>query len=130
VTVDPAAGDRRRATRARKVAGKACADCGEIDPTVLDFDHDVGEALDSDAGTTRCANDHRRVTARRRDDGVQLRPAPTTVLEREITAALSLAVSLEANGSGLRRRARRLELFVDRLDAEGVPWREWPEALP
>jgi hypothetical protein len=111
-------------------AGSACADCGENDPVVLDLDHDLGRAVDGAVGTIRCANDHRRVTARRMDAGVQLRPPPQNVLERAAGAARALAVSLEANAAGLCRQADALERLAARLDAEVPGWRDWAEVRP
>ena len=127
MSTDPVRADRRRDGRARRyalvAAGSVCADCGESDPTVLDFDHDEGRAIDGEAGTVRCANCHRRVTARRMGAGVPLRPAPNNVLEREVAALRSLAVSWEANAAGLRRRADNLERAISALDSTDMPWR-------
>ena len=66
--------------RAAKTEG--CVDCGEKDPVVLDFDHVRGEKVDIISHMyaaalprllneiskcdVRCANCHRRITARRR----------------------------------------------------------------
>ena len=97
---------------------------------VLDLDHDQGEAIDADAASVRCSNDHRRVSARRMGAGVQLRPPPDSSLERSIGAQRSLAESLRANADGLDRRADDLERLVAALDAAGVDWRNLPGVRP
>jgi hypothetical protein len=128
LSTDPIRADRRREGRVRHqvLVAAACADCGETDAVVLDFDHDVGRPIDAEAGTVRCANCHRRVTTRRMGAGVQLRPVPLNVLEREVIVLRSLAVSLEANAAGLRRRADEMEKAIFALDAAGYEWRSLP----
>lgn len=86
-----AAGNRRMRERNRAwldeyLAGHPCSDCGEADPIVLEFDHrgdDVKVANVADMVSkrslsaiqvevakcdVRCANCHRRVTHRRRNN--------------------------------------------------------------
>ena len=93
---------------------------------VLDFDHDPGRGLDPDAGAVRCANCHRRVTARRMDAGAKLRPVPRNAFEREMTAMRARAVSLEAEAAGLRKRADDMERALFALDAWYPNWRSLP----
>jgi hypothetical protein len=73
--------ERNRAQMTAYLAGKGCADCGETDPVVLEFDHrgdKAGNIADMVSCLTawgtilkelekcqiRCANCHRRKTAR------------------------------------------------------------------
>jgi hypothetical protein len=78
----PADRERGRRIVSEYLAAHPCVDCGETDPTVLDFDHrDRSTKIDAVAALirrnsigkllaemakcdVRCANDHRRKTAR------------------------------------------------------------------
>jgi len=80
-------GDRTRAFVNDYLAKHPCVDCGEADPVVLEFDHVRGKksfnigteanrrgeaALAKEIAKceVRCANCHRRVTAKRKNGGV------------------------------------------------------------
>jgi hypothetical protein len=128
----PIGNDARRAVRERRVAGQACAVCGEVDPetlvaigrTLLEFHHVAGEANDPDVGLWLCRNCHAISSARQRDVGVDLRRDERRhVLERLEAALRSIASFLELLAGQFYRFADDLFAVISRLDTAFPSWR-------
>lgn len=127
----PIATDARRETRRRRVAGQACALCGEIDPEVLvvadrsllEFHHVAGETNDPDMGLWLCRNCHAVASARQLDAGVDLRRDERHPLERLEAVLRSIASFLEVLAAAFYRLADDLAELVTILDGSFPGWR-------
>ncbi|MGO9197456.1 MAG: hypothetical protein ACLQK4_10055 [Acidimicrobiales bacterium] len=131
-TPDPAANDRRRSSRQRKLgADAACSICGlpNLEALVLHRHHVGLEANDPSTVSVLCLNDHAIAQDRLRQVGLcewgEITGPP---MERQIAAHKGRADFLRLLAETEDEEAERLASFLVWLDEQRVPWRDWSEA--
>ncbi len=133
-TPDPAANDRRRSARQRKLGpDAACSICGLTNlEALLLHRHHVGlEANDPATVSVVCLNHHALAQDRLRQVGLcEWEEVAGPPIERQVAAHKGRADFLRLLAETEDGEAERLEAFLSWLDGQRVPWRDWSEAQP
>ena len=131
---DPAANDRRQATRRRRLGrDAACILCGarHLDVLIQERQHIALVENEPAVDVVLCKNCHAVVQESLRRAGVvEWEPVADTFVERQVSMLRGEADFLQLLAESRRTAADRVEALVLRLDKELSAWREWPEAQP
>jgi hypothetical protein len=134
LTVNPAANDRRRDTRKRKLGpDAACVLCGERRPDalILERHHVALVENEPNVAVVLCKNCHAVAQESLRCAGVvEWAPVADTWIERELAILRGEADFLQLLAESRLRAADQLEKFFVRLEAECADWRTWDEVQP
>ncbi|MCH7584952.1 MAG: hypothetical protein IH941_07310 [Acidobacteria bacterium] len=130
---DAFANDLRRHRRnIRLGADASCFICGYRKPEglvtgpseLLEGDHTLGKANDSDLTARLCRNCHAERTEGQRDAGVDLRHNDRHLLERLEAGLRSSADFHHRLAESEWKRAKDLADLISRLDKAGISWRD------
>jgi hypothetical protein len=126
---NPAANDRRRSSRQRKLGpGAACAICGiRNEEALLLHRHHVGlEGNDPAVVCVLCLNDHAIAQERLRSIGLcEWEGLTESPIERQLAARRGRADFWRLLAESEDKDVETTEAFLAWLDAEGVDWRRW-----
>lgn len=126
---NPAANDRRQATRQRKLGpNAACAICGlRNEEALLLHRHHVGlEGNDPVVVCVLCLNDHAIAQERLRQIGLcEWEEIDESPIERQLAARRGRVDFWRLLADQEERDVEEVRAFLAWLDAEGVDWRRW-----
>ena len=120
----------RRERKVRRLPpGASCAECGEMNPLLLEVHHIAGFANDPDKVVVLCLNHHRLQSANQRGAGIDLDARhQRSVLDRVVAWLRGLGLFFAALDVACREMADRLSALAGGLDANYPASRELPEA--